>query len=128
MRVVVYRPVAANALQLSIPFEADRILRFLHGLARKNPALAAITARDAMVNGSPGFVMRESDGSIDTMAIEHSDGKIVAIYLTRNPDKVAARSILPPGSRLIRWAQNCRSWKLATVASRRLRLSLRSSF
>jgi hypothetical protein len=74
--------VAANALQLSIPFEADRILRFLHGLARKNPALAAITARDAMVNGSPGFVMRESDGSIDTMAIEHSDGKIVAIYLT----------------------------------------------
>ncbi|QQO12561.1 sigma-70 family RNA polymerase sigma factor [Bradyrhizobium diazoefficiens] len=67
---------------------ADRILRFLEGIARKNPALAAITARPAVVNGSPGFVMRESDGSIDTMAIEHRDGRIVAIYLTRNPDKL----------------------------------------
>ena len=41
-----------------------------------------------MVNGLPGFVMREDDGSIDTMAIEHRDGRIVAIYLTRNPEKL----------------------------------------
>jgi RNA polymerase sigma-70 factor, ECF subfamily len=33
-------------------------------------------------------VMREDDGSIDTMAIEHRDGRIVAIYLTRNPEKL----------------------------------------
>jgi RNA polymerase sigma-70 factor, ECF subfamily len=67
---------------------ADRIVRFLAGIARKNPAFAAIAARPATVNGFAGFVMRENDGSIDTMAIEHRDGRIVAIYLTLNPDKL----------------------------------------
>ena len=67
---------------------ADRIVRFLAGIARKNPAFAAIAARPATVNGFAGFVMRENDGSIDTMAIEHHDGRIVAIYLTLNPDKL----------------------------------------
>ena len=67
---------------------ADRILRFFAGIARKNPALALITARPATVNGSAGFVMRENVGSIDTMAIEHYNGSIVAIYLTRNPGKL----------------------------------------
>jgi RNA polymerase sigma-70 factor, ECF subfamily len=67
---------------------ADRILRFFAGVARKNPALAAMVARPATVNGLPGFVLRESDGSIDTMAVEHRAGRIVAIYLIRNPDKL----------------------------------------
>jgi len=67
---------------------ADRILRFFAGIARKNPALAAMAARPATVNGLPGFVLRESDGSIDTMAVEHRAGRIVAIYLIRNPDKL----------------------------------------
>src|SRR5215831_4084374 len=67
---------------------ADRILRFFAGVARKNPALAAMAARPATVNGLPGFVLRESDGSIDTMAVEHRAGRIVAIYLIRNPDKL----------------------------------------
>ena len=67
---------------------ADRILRFFAGIARKNPALATIAARPAMVNDLAGFVLRENDGSIDTMAVEHYDGRIVAIYLTRNPEKL----------------------------------------
>jgi RNA polymerase sigma-70 factor (ECF subfamily) len=67
---------------------ADRIQRFFAGVARKNPALAAIAARPATVNGLPGFVLRESDGSIDTMAIEPRGGRIVAIYLIRNPEKL----------------------------------------
>ena len=60
----------------------------LRGVARKNPALAAMAARPATVNGLPGFVLRESDGSIDTMAVEHRGGRIVAIYLMRNPEKL----------------------------------------
>jgi len=67
---------------------AERIVRFFAGVARKNPALAAMAARRATVNGLPGFVLRENDGSIDTMAIDHRDGRIVAIYLIRNPDKL----------------------------------------
>ena len=67
---------------------SERILRFFAGVARKNPALATIAARPAVINGLAGFVMRESDGSINTMAVEHSDGCIVAIYLIRNPEKL----------------------------------------
>jgi RNA polymerase sigma-70 factor (ECF subfamily) len=66
----------------------SRILRFFAGIARKNPALATIAARPVTVNGLAGFIMRENDGSIDTMAIEHGDGRIVAIYVTRNPEKL----------------------------------------
>src|SRR5262245_1447442 len=69
-------------------YGADKILRFLAGIARKNPALPAIQVRAATINGLAGFVLREHDGSIDTMAFDHRDGHIVAIYITRNPDKL----------------------------------------
>jgi hypothetical protein len=32
--------------------------------------------------------MREDDGAIDTMAFEHREGRIVAIYVVRNPEKL----------------------------------------
>jgi RNA polymerase sigma-70 factor, ECF subfamily len=67
---------------------AEKILRFFEGIARKNPALASIELRAATINGLPGFVMREGDGLIDTMAFEVRDGRIAAIYVTRNPDKL----------------------------------------
>ena len=63
-------------------------LQFFASILRKNPALATVAARPAMINGLPGFAMREDDGSIDTMVIEHRDGRIVAIYLTHNPAKL----------------------------------------
>jgi RNA polymerase sigma-70 factor, ECF subfamily len=37
--------------------------------------------------GLPGLVLREADGAIDTMAFEHRDSRIIAIYVTRNPDR-----------------------------------------
>jgi len=67
---------------------AAKIWRFLAGVARKNPSLPAIEARVATVNGLAGFVMREPDGSINTMAFEHHAGRIIAIYLVRNPEKL----------------------------------------
>jgi hypothetical protein len=33
-------------------------------------------------------VLHEDDGSIETMAFEHHDGRIVAIYVVRNPEKL----------------------------------------
>jgi RNA polymerase sigma-70 factor, ECF subfamily len=44
--------------------------------------------RPAIVNGLAGFVMREEDGSIDTMAIECRHGRIAVIYVIRNPEKL----------------------------------------
>ena len=67
---------------------ADKILRFVEGIARKNPALFAAQIRPATVNGLAGLVLRETDGSLDTLAFDHRDGRIVAIYATRNPDKL----------------------------------------
>ena len=77
------RPAALNPIR-----GADKILRFLAGVTRKNPSLPALEARAATVNGLAGFVTREPDGSIDTMAFEHHAGRIVAIYLVRNPEKL----------------------------------------
>jgi RNA polymerase sigma-70 factor, ECF subfamily len=69
-------------------YGADKILRFLEGVTRKNLSFPAMQIRPATVNGLAGFVMREADGSVNTMAFEHRDGRIAAIYLVRNPDKL----------------------------------------
>ncbi len=69
-------------------YGADKILRFFGGIARKNPSVSAMVARSATVNGLPGFVMREQDSAINTVAFECHDGRIAAIYLVRNPEKL----------------------------------------
>lgn len=44
--------------------------------------------RTGLINGLPGFVTREADGELQTTALDISDGKITAIYVMRNPDKL----------------------------------------
>ena len=41
-----------------------------------------------IINGLPGFVTQEADGELQTTALEIEDGKIVGIYVMRNPDKL----------------------------------------
>ncbi|MFO0994909.1 MAG: sigma-70 family RNA polymerase sigma factor [Hyphomicrobiales bacterium] len=41
-----------------------------------------------LVNGLPGFVTREADGELQTTALDIDDGRIAAIYVVRNPDKL----------------------------------------
>jgi RNA polymerase sigma-70 factor (ECF subfamily) len=77
-----------RAAALNPIYGAEKILRFLAGVARKNPGLPAMEWRTATVNGLAGFVMREEDGAIDTIAFESRDGRIVAIYVVRNPEKL----------------------------------------
>ncbi len=52
---------------------------------RNNPSTLV---RVGFVNGLPGFVTREGDGELQTTALDIADGKIVAIYVMRNPDKL----------------------------------------
>ena len=40
------------------------------------------------VNGLPGFITLEADGELQTTALDIEDGKIAAIYVVRNPDKL----------------------------------------
>ena len=63
-------------------------MRFFAGILRKNEAFSSAQTRPAVVNGLAGFVVREEDGAIDTLAFAHRDGCITAIYATRNPDKL----------------------------------------
>jgi RNA polymerase sigma-70 factor (ECF subfamily) len=44
--------------------------------------------RAGFVNGLPGFVTLEADGEFQTTALGIEDGKIAAIYVVRNPDKL----------------------------------------
>ena len=44
--------------------------------------------RAGFINGLPGFVTLEADGELQTTALEIEDGKIAAIYVVRNPDKL----------------------------------------
>lgn len=44
--------------------------------------------RAGFINGLPGFLTLESDGELQTTALDVRDGKIAAIYVMRNPDKL----------------------------------------
>jgi RNA polymerase sigma-70 factor (ECF subfamily) len=56
---------------------------------RNGPVLAAKSMRLAQINGCPGVVLEMADGP-QTIALEPgSDGRIAAIYVVRNPEKLA---------------------------------------
>jgi RNA polymerase sigma-70 factor (ECF subfamily) len=65
---------------------AERIIRLLDGLARKTSGKFRLRA--APINGMPGLIVAEPDGGVQTIALEIANGKIAAIYLVRNPDKL----------------------------------------
>lgn len=44
--------------------------------------------RTTFINGLPGFITMEADGEIQTTALDIEDGKIAAVYVVRNPDKL----------------------------------------
>ncbi|WP_127903488.1 sigma-70 family RNA polymerase sigma factor [Solirhodobacter olei] len=57
-------------------------------LYERLPLGASKPIRFGFVNGLPGFVTLEPDGEMQTTALEIEDGKIAAIYVVRNPDKL----------------------------------------
>jgi RNA polymerase sigma-70 factor (ECF subfamily) len=65
----------------------DKILRFLVGVGTKNPLPKPDEIERVDINGLPGFVVRLADG-IETLSLEISNDRIVAIYGVRNPDKL----------------------------------------
>jgi RNA polymerase sigma-70 factor (ECF subfamily) len=67
----------------------DKILRFYEGLARKgSPDLVIQHVERTSLNGLPGFVIETRDGK-ETLALDVAQGRIVALYSIRNPDKLA---------------------------------------
>lgn len=75
------------AMQPILGFDAViKVHEQLAALFRKH---GSTLVRAGFVNGLPGFVTREADGELQSTALEIEDGKVVAIYIVRNPDKLA---------------------------------------
>ncbi|KVR58384.1 sigma-70 family RNA polymerase sigma factor [Burkholderia ubonensis] len=62
-----------------------KVHEYLAALFRQN---ASTLVRAGFINGLPGFVTLEADGELQTTALEIQDGKVAAIYVVRNPDKL----------------------------------------
>jgi RNA polymerase sigma-70 factor (ECF subfamily) len=66
----------------------DAVMRVHEGLAKLFKAKQSKLIKYGFINGLPGFVTLEGDDILQTTALEVEDGKVVAIYVVRNPDKL----------------------------------------
>jgi RNA polymerase sigma-70 factor (ECF subfamily) len=64
------------------------IASFIEGIATRRGAFLGLEVREATVNGLPGLVARSPEGDLDAIGFEIDAGKIRAIYVVRNPDKL----------------------------------------
>ena len=65
----------------------DRALRLFAGLRRKHRFTPKLL-QTATINGLPGYVSLDRGDIIQTTALDVRDGRIAAIYIVRNPDKL----------------------------------------
>jgi RNA polymerase sigma-70 factor (ECF subfamily) len=77
-RPAIWRPVQGR----------QAVVRLHEALARVYAKHASGLVHAGFVNGLPGFITLEADGELQSTALEIVDGKIVAIYVVRNPEKL----------------------------------------
>jgi RNA polymerase sigma-70 factor (ECF subfamily) len=74
------------ALEPIIGFDAVMALHAqLAGIFAQNPSRLV---RYGLISGLSGFISVEPDGMLQTTALQIDDGKVSAIYVVRNPDKL----------------------------------------
>jgi RNA polymerase sigma-70 factor (ECF subfamily) len=66
----------------------EQVMKTHEGLAALFREHASRLVRTGFINGLPGFVTREADGELQTTALEIENGKVAAIYVMRNPEKL----------------------------------------
>jgi RNA polymerase sigma-70 factor (ECF subfamily) len=64
------------------------VMGFHEQLAARFAQNGSKLVRIGLINGLPGFITLEADGELQTTALDIEDGKVVAIYVVRNPDKL----------------------------------------
>jgi RNA polymerase sigma-70 factor (ECF subfamily) len=69
-------------------FGFDAVMKLHEYLAAHFQKNDSKLVRAGLVNGLPGFITLEADGELQTTALEIKDGKVAAIYVVRNPDKL----------------------------------------
>jgi RNA polymerase sigma-70 factor (ECF subfamily) len=77
------RPAATEPI-----FGIDAVMKVHEYLAARFRKNGSKLVRAGFVNGLPGFITLEADGELSTTALEIEDGKIAAIYVVGNPDKL----------------------------------------
>lgn len=77
------RPAVVNPI-----FGQEKVLRFLLAQKVRQVLDAGQLLHAASIDGLPGQVTLEADAMLQTMALEIDDGRITAIYVMRNPDKL----------------------------------------
>jgi RNA polymerase sigma-70 factor, ECF subfamily len=87
--VSVYADGGGKAAAIMHPVHGiDEVVQLHAGLAKLFAEHQSRFVRHGLVNGLPGFVTVEKDGILQTTALQIEDGRIQAIYVVRNPDKV----------------------------------------
>ncbi len=79
---------------MQIVLGSRHILKLHKSLAVLFGKYGSTLLRTGFINGLPGFVTMESDGEVQTTALEIEDGRVAAIYVMRNPDKLRHLSAL----------------------------------
>jgi hypothetical protein len=67
----------------------EKVLRLFAGLHRKFRAEPPVFVPSIWIDGLPGYVSLERDGVLQTTALAIEHGRIVGVYITRNPDKLS---------------------------------------
>lgn len=78
------------AAALNPIFSADRIARFFTGIKRK--FLSPLDSMLVSVNGNPGFALLYDGKMHSIVSMDIEEGRVAAIYIMRNPDKLARAS------------------------------------
>lgn len=66
----------------------ERLLRLFAGIRRKWGPDWTVMVEPVWIDGLPGYVSRERGQVLQTTAFAIEDGRIAAIFITRNPDKL----------------------------------------
>jgi len=77
------RPAATEPI-----FGIDAVMKVHEYLAARFRKNGSKLVRAGFVNGLPGFITLEADGELSTTALAIEDGKVAAIYVVGNPDKL----------------------------------------
>ncbi len=67
----------------------DRVKRFFLGLAKKPNRSGYQRVEPAQLNGQPGLILIEDDGTPSAVTLDFAEGQVTAIYFLRNPEKMA---------------------------------------
>jgi RNA polymerase sigma-70 factor (ECF subfamily) len=69
-------------------FGFHQVAGLFMGVAHKTGGALPPVLYKGMINGLPGFVTLEQDGMVQTTSIDIEDGRIVGVYVVRNPEKL----------------------------------------